>query len=62
MRENGVEPDAITYGTVLKACEGENALSSIRYLLDEMDSLGERDQEMVDCSGTLVLRLTIVAG
>lgn len=41
MRENNVEPDEITFGTLLMACDGGDAYSSIKSLMDEMDNLGE---------------------
>ena len=47
MRENNVKPDEITFGTLLMACDGEeggDAYYTIKALMDEMDSLGEREQ------------------
>lgn len=40
MRENAVDPDVVTYGTMLTACEGEDAFSTMRRLFDEMDAFG----------------------
>ncbi|CAN0562054.1 unnamed protein product, partial [Laminaria digitata] len=41
MRSNGVDPDEVTFGTLLTACEGENAFSTMRGLMDDMDKMGE---------------------
>lgn len=40
MERNGVQPDEVTYGTLMKACEGEGAFSIMRSLMDEMDQRG----------------------
>lgn len=40
MEKNGVQPDEVTYGTLMKACEGEGAFSIMRSLMDEMDQRG----------------------
>ncbi|CAN0377006.1 unnamed protein product, partial [Discosporangium mesarthrocarpum] len=36
MRENGVDPDVFTYGTLLSACDKANAWEVALRLLDEM--------------------------
>lgn len=48
MENNGVEPDAVTYGTLMKACEGEGAFSIMRSLMDEMDQKGARNSQRVE--------------
>lgn len=40
MEKNGVQPDKVTYGTLMKACDGEGAFSIMRSLMDEMDQRG----------------------
>lgn len=40
MEKNGVQPDAVTYGTLMKACDGEGAFSIMRSLMDEMEQRG----------------------
>lgn len=40
MEKNGVQPDKVTYGTLMKACDGEGAFSIMRSLMDEMEQRG----------------------
>ena len=56
MERNGVQPDEVTYGTLMKACEGEGAFSIMRSLMDEMDQRGVWACEWVGGGGCARVR------